>query len=104
MNWINNFFPPAATPLLLAATLLTAVTAIPACAADIGITPKTPIEVAGRKLPVQWQIAIPSLRLAIETTPLNPAAWMGTSFPYWEGPIDFHGSHTGVGYLEMTGY
>ena len=33
-------------------------------AADIGITPKTPIEVAGRKLPVQWQIAIPSLRLA----------------------------------------
>ena len=53
---------------------------------------------------MQWQIAIPSLRLAIETTPLNPAAWMGTSFPYWEGPIDFHGSHTGVGYLEMTGY
>jgi predicted secreted hydrolase len=73
-------------------------------AADIGITPRTPIEVAGRKLPVQWQIAIPSIGLAIETTPLNSAAWMGTSFPYWEGPIDFHGSHTGVGYLEMTGY
>ena len=73
-------------------------------AADIGITPRTPIEVAGRKLPVQWQIAIPSLRLAIETMPLNQVAWMGTSFSYWEGPIDFHGSHTGVGYLEMTGY
>ena len=29
---------------------------------------------------------------------------MGTSFPYWEGPISFDGSHTGVGYLEMTGY
>jgi predicted secreted hydrolase len=26
------------------------------------------------------------------------------SFPYWEGPITFAGSHTGVGYLEMTGY
>jgi predicted secreted hydrolase len=29
---------------------------------------------------------------------------MGTSFPYWEGPISFAGSHGGVGYLEMTGY
>ena len=29
---------------------------------------------------------------------------MGTSFPYWEGPISFAGSHTGLGYLEMTGY
>ena len=29
---------------------------------------------------------------------------MGTSFAYWEGPINFPGSHTGVGYLELTGY
>jgi len=29
---------------------------------------------------------------------------MRTSFPYWEGPISFAGSHSGVGYLEMTGY
>jgi predicted secreted hydrolase len=36
--------------------------------------------------------------------PLNAKSWMGTSFPYWEGPIGFAGSHSGVGYLEMTGY
>jgi predicted secreted hydrolase len=29
---------------------------------------------------------------------------MATSFPYWEGPIRFEGSHHGRGYLEMTGY
>jgi predicted secreted hydrolase len=29
---------------------------------------------------------------------------MGTGFSYWEGPISFAGSHSGVGYLEMTGY
>ncbi len=29
---------------------------------------------------------------------------MGTSFPYWEGPISFGGSHGGLGYLELTGY
>jgi predicted secreted hydrolase len=72
--------------------------------ADIRMTPKTPIEIEGRKLPVAWQVAIPALQLAIETTPLNPRAWMGTSFAYWEGPINFHGSHSGVGYLELTGY
>jgi predicted secreted hydrolase len=44
------------------------------------------------------------MALAIECRPLNPRSWMGTSFPYWEGPISFAGSHTGLGYLEMTGY
>lgn len=72
--------------------------------ADIRMTPHAPIEIVGRKLPVAWQIAIPSLSIAIETTPLNPKAWMGTSFAYWEGPISFAGSHVGVGYLELTGY
>jgi len=71
---------------------------------DISMTPKTPIEIERRKLPVEWQVAIPSLSLSIETVPLNPRAWMGTSFAYWEGPISFHGSHSGVGYLELTGY
>ena len=71
---------------------------------DIKMTPHAPIEVEGHQLPVAWQIAIPSLSIAIETTPLNPKAWMGTSFAYWEGPISFAGSHAGVGYLELTGY
>jgi predicted secreted hydrolase len=72
--------------------------------ADIHMTPKTLIEIEGRKIPVTWDIAIPSLGLAIECAPLNARSWMGTSFPYWEGPISFRGSHAGVGYLEMTGY
>jgi predicted secreted hydrolase len=72
--------------------------------ADVKMTPKTPIEIEGHALPVQWQLAIPSLSIAVETMPLNPKAWMGTSFAYWEGPISFAGSHAGVGYLELTGY
>jgi len=72
--------------------------------ADIRMTPKSLTEIAGRKLPVAWDIAIPELSLSIECVALNPNSWMGTSFPYWEGPIHFHGSHSGVGYLEMTGY
>jgi predicted secreted hydrolase len=71
---------------------------------DIIMTPQAFTEIEGRKIPTAWRIAIPGLGLAIDCTPLNPRSWMGTSFPYWEGPISFAGSHTGLGYLEMTGY
>jgi predicted secreted hydrolase len=72
--------------------------------AEIQMTPKSTVDIEGHELPIAWQVAIPSLKLAIETTPLNPRVWMGTTFAYWEGPISFRGSHTGVGYLELTGY
>ena len=72
--------------------------------ADIAMTPTTYTEVEGRKLPTAWRIAIPRLALSIESVPLNAKSWMGTSFRYWEGPISFRGSHSGVGYLELTGY
>ncbi len=72
--------------------------------ADITMTPKTLTGIGERKIPTTWDIAIPALALKIECVPLNTKSWMATSFPYWEGPISFAGSHTGVGYLEMTGY
>lgn len=71
---------------------------------DLNMTPQVFTEIAGRKIPTAWRIAIPKLALAIECVPLNPQSWMGTSFPYWEGPISFGGSHAGLGYLELTGY
>ena len=72
--------------------------------ADIAMTPLAFTEIEGRKIPTSWRIAIPKMALAIDCTPLNAKSWMGTSFPYWEGPISFAGSHAGLGYLEMTGY
>ena len=68
------------------------------------MTPTATADVAGRKLPVEWQIAIPSRSFSIACKPLNPRAWIGTGFSYWEGPLSFAGSHDGVGYLELTGY
>lgn len=68
------------------------------------ITPTAMTEIAGRKLPTSWRVTLPARGLAIDITPLNPASWMDTSVPYWEGPIRFAGSHAGIGYLEMTGY
>ena len=72
--------------------------------ADVKMNPGAGVDIDGHKLPVRWQIAIPKLVLSIECRALNQRAWNGTSFAYWEGPISFSGSHTGVGYLELTGY
>jgi predicted secreted hydrolase len=70
----------------------------------IAMTPLAFTEIEARTIPTAWRIEIPRKALAIECRPLNARSWMGTSFPYWEGPINFGGSHTGLGYLEMTGY
>jgi predicted secreted hydrolase len=86
-NWIS---PEGATRLL--------------ASTDVVMTPKPSVEIAGRKIPSGWQVAISSLSLSIDCVPLNPQSYMRTSFAYWEGPISFTGSHRGVGYLEMTGY
>jgi len=72
--------------------------------ADITLTPLETARLAERDVPIRWRVEVASLRLAIETAPLNPNSWMATRFPYWEGPISFQGSHAGEGYLEMTGY
>jgi len=70
----------------------------------IKMTPATLTQVGTRRLPTAWRIEIPAHRLAIDCNALNAQSWMGTQFPYWEGPISCEGTHTGVGYLEMTGY
>jgi predicted secreted hydrolase len=60
--------------------------------------------VAGRDVPTTWGLRLPARGVDVTVTALNTQAWMATSVPYWEGPVVVSGSHTGVGYLEMTGY
>jgi predicted secreted hydrolase len=60
--------------------------------------------VAGRALPTEWQISLPARGVDATVTAMNPDAWMNLSIPYWEGPVAVTGSHSGRGYLEMTGY
>jgi predicted secreted hydrolase len=67
-------------------------------------TPLSWHNVAGRQLPVEWQLRLPEHAVDVTVKALNPNAWMATSVPYWEGPVTVSGSHTGRGYLEMTGY
>ncbi len=60
--------------------------------------------VAGKEIPVEWSIKIPSKNVSLVVKALNDDSWMTTSISYWEGPVLATGSHPGRGYLEMTGY
>ena len=67
-------------------------------------TPLVWHQVAGRRVPVEWQVRLPDRGVDVTVRALNRDAWMATSVPYWEGPVTIEGTHAGVGYLEMTGY
>lgn len=73
-------------------------------ASDIAMTPTAWTTIGAHVVPTSWTVAIASRGLTISITPLNAQSWMGTSIPYWEGPVRIEGSHSGVGYLEATGY
>lgn len=61
-------------------------------------------EVAGRQIPVRWAVSLPDKGVEVTVEAVNDGAWMDLSIPYWEGPVRIDGSHSGRGYLEMTGY
>ncbi|WDY60305.1 lipocalin-like domain-containing protein [Pseudomonas sp. PSKL.D1] len=58
----------------------------------------------GKRLPTRWQVRLPAEHVDVQVEAVQPNAWMGTRFPYWEGPVRISGSAQGRGYLEMTGY
>ncbi|WP_370402515.1 lipocalin-like domain-containing protein [Sulfitobacter sp. JB4-11] len=66
--------------------------------------PLATTSVAGRDVPIRWRVTLPARGVDVTVSALNPQAWMDLSIPYWEGPVTVSGSHTGKGYLEMTGY
>jgi predicted secreted hydrolase len=70
--------------------------------ADIALTPLASAQIEGRSIPTRWRVQVRSRGLDQVIAPLNPNAWMDTSFAYWEGPVT--GDAGAIGYLEMTGY
>ncbi|WP_296248170.1 lipocalin-like domain-containing protein [Pseudomonas sp. UBA4194] len=77
---------------------------VPLAPGSISLRTLAHTDVAGRAVPTRWAIDIPSRGLHVQTTALNPKAWMEVGTPYWEGPVSLSGSQQGEGYLEMTGY
>ncbi|MEG3219213.1 carotenoid 1,2-hydratase [Vibrio gigantis] len=71
---------------------------------DISLTAIRQTKIDGREYPTEWQISIPTQQIELTASALNPNAKMPLSVPYWEGPIIIRGSHSGSGYMELTGY
>ncbi|WP_135454433.1 lipocalin-like domain-containing protein [Vibrio echinoideorum] len=71
---------------------------------DISLIATKKTEIDGRDYPTEWQITIPTQQIKLTVSALNPNAKMPLSVPYWEGPIVIKGSHSGSGYMELTGY
>ncbi|MEM6938769.1 MAG: lipocalin-like domain-containing protein [Pseudomonadota bacterium] len=66
--------------------------------------PLSETEMAGRSVPTTWRVMLPDRGVDVTVEAMNPMAWMDLTIPYWEGPVTISGSHSGRGYLEMTGY
>jgi predicted secreted hydrolase len=63
--------------------------------------------IAGRNLPMRWQLDLPQVGRHFEIEALHPDQWMDVDFPYWEGVIIVNGTgpkNRGRGYMELTGY
>jgi predicted secreted hydrolase len=58
--------------------------------------------------PVEWTVRVPSLQIDLRlATRLDMQELVGksrTSPAYWEGAVEIQGTHTGRGYVELTGY
>jgi predicted secreted hydrolase len=53
------------------------------------------------KYPVEWHLRVPSLHVDLTCRAVIPDQKLAS---YWEGAVNYSGTQTGVGYLEMTGY
>lgn len=61
-------------------------------------------KVAGRLLPLNWSIDLPKYNIQLQISPLQIQQWNPGTFSYYEGGTKISGSHTGVGFIELTGY
>lgn len=60
--------------------------------------------VEGKALPLHWSIEIAKHGINIRIKPFKLNQWNAGAFPYYEGAVDISGSHTGEGFIELTGY
>lgn len=61
-----------------------------------------------REVPTSWRIVLNDtamgLALDVNITPFKTNQWNNGTFSYYEGRVNVSGSHTGSGFLELTGY
>ena len=71
---------------------------------DLSLLPISSSKVEGRQLPLQWRLLIPSKQIDLSISSIKDEQWNNASIPYYEGMVIIEGSHSGKGFLELTGY
>lgn len=59
---------------------------------------------SGATYPTGWRLEIPAENIDIGLTALMDNQEFNASIRYWEGAVRASGSHSGYGYIELTGY
>ena len=57
-----------------------------------------------RSVPTAWRIQIPEKDIDLSIRPFKESQWNNSLFPYYEGRVEIKGSHSGSGFMELTGY
>lgn len=73
-------------------------------AEDLQLSPITFSTYGGKTYPIVWQVKVPSQGIELKVDVVRKEQWLPFIFSYWEGPIRVSGSHTGQGFMELTGY
>jgi predicted secreted hydrolase len=60
--------------------------------------------VGNKELPLNWELKINSKRININIKATKNDQWSPASVAYYEGTVAVSGTHTGKGFLELTGY
>lgn len=59
---------------------------------------------SARSVPTAWRIQIPEKDIDLSIRPFKESQWNNSLFPYYEGRVEIKGSHSGSGFMELTGY
>ncbi|MGM0952177.1 MAG: lipocalin-like domain-containing protein [Pseudomonadota bacterium] len=54
--------------------------------------------------PSQWQLEVPEYEVSLKVSAPAGDYLNAGLYPYWESPVTVSGSHSGEGYMELTGY
>jgi predicted secreted hydrolase len=78
---------------------------------DFDVTPTGQIwesNSTGAIYPIAWTLRVPKFGIDVLVNPVMLEQEMdtrsSTGIVYWEGAVNISGSHTGVGYVELTNY
>ncbi|BDX06985.1 lipocalin-like domain-containing protein [Planctobacterium marinum] len=69
---------------------------------QVRVTPVAQMQVKGKRFNKHWRITIAEHNLELEVQVLKEAQLNSWLFTYYEGAINVQGSHSGVGFVEMT--